>query len=192
MAGQVELSGRPRLCRPLPNARRGSRLARIFGLVYSAGMSSVHEIETVVSKLSRQELSAFRDWFPAFDAGARDKQFDEDVASGKLKTLADENYNVLKAGRRSDFGDARLRGLAPRLRGNRGQSKSIGPKPKKNPGARRVRVAVLVPGRAFGLRAWRGRPARNAACAPCSGFVVSSPPETTRGKSRRDARARDR
>ena len=42
-------------------------------------MSSVHEIETAVSKLSRQELLAFRDWFSQFDAAAWDKQFEESL-----------------------------------------------------------------------------------------------------------------
>ena len=44
-------------------------------------MSTVLEIETAVSKLSRQELLSFRDWFSEFDAVAWDKQFEEDVAA---------------------------------------------------------------------------------------------------------------
>ena len=40
-------------------------------------MSSVHEIETAVSKFSRRELLAFRDWFSEFDAAMWDKQFEE-------------------------------------------------------------------------------------------------------------------
>jgi hypothetical protein len=44
-------------------------------------MSTVHEIETAGSKLSSQELPAFRDWFSEFDATAWDKQFEEDVAA---------------------------------------------------------------------------------------------------------------
>jgi hypothetical protein len=53
--------------------RRGldaSALAPKSGLVYFPCLSSVHEIETAVSKLSRQELLAFRDWFSEFDAAA--------------------------------------------------------------------------------------------------------------------------
>jgi hypothetical protein len=45
-------------------------------------MSTVHEIEAAVSKLSREELSAFREWFSIFDAAAWDKQFAADVAAG--------------------------------------------------------------------------------------------------------------
>jgi hypothetical protein len=60
---------------------------------------SVREIETAVSKLSRQELVAFRDWFSEFDAAAWDKQFEQDVAAGRLDTLANEAIRDLHAGR---------------------------------------------------------------------------------------------
>jgi hypothetical protein len=76
-----------------------SALALKFELVYSPDMSSVHEIETAVSKLSRQELLAFRDWFSGFDAAAWDKQFEEDVAAGHLDALADEAIRDLREGR---------------------------------------------------------------------------------------------
>src|SRR5580698_2015730 len=62
-------------------------------------MSSVHEIETAVSKLSRQELLAFRDWFSEFDAAAWDKQFEDDVAAGHLDALAGEALRDLREGR---------------------------------------------------------------------------------------------
>ena len=66
-------------------------------------MSTIHEIETAVSKLSRQELLAFRDWFSTFDAGAWDKQFEEDVAAGRLDALADEAVRDLREGRCGDL-----------------------------------------------------------------------------------------
>ena len=66
-------------------------------------MSTVHEIETAVSKLSRQELLAFRDWFSEFDAGAWDKQFEEDVAAGHLDALGDEAIRDLHEGRCRDL-----------------------------------------------------------------------------------------
>jgi hypothetical protein len=62
-------------------------------------MSTVHEIETAVSQLSREELLVFRDWFSAFDAAAWDKQFEEDVAAGHLDALADEAIRDLREGR---------------------------------------------------------------------------------------------
>ena len=72
-------------------------------IVYLPDMSSVHEIETAVSKLSRQELLAFRDWFSQFDAAAWDKQFEEDVAAGHLDALADEAIRDLREGRCRDL-----------------------------------------------------------------------------------------
>jgi hypothetical protein len=66
-------------------------------------MGTVHEIETAVSKLSRQELSVFRDWFSEFDAAAWDKQFEADVAAGHLDALADEAICDLREGRCTDL-----------------------------------------------------------------------------------------
>jgi hypothetical protein len=66
-------------------------------------MSTVQEIEPAVSKLSRQELLAFRDWFSEFDAAAGDKQFEADVAAGQLDALADEAIRDLREGRCGDL-----------------------------------------------------------------------------------------
>ena len=62
-------------------------------------MSTVQEIESAVSKLSPDELSAFRSWFTDFDAEAWDKQFEEDVRAGRLDSLADEALGDLRSGR---------------------------------------------------------------------------------------------
>ncbi len=66
-------------------------------------MSSVREIETAVSNLSRRELLAFRDWFAGFDAATWDQQFAEDVSAGNLDTLADEAIRDLRQGRCRDL-----------------------------------------------------------------------------------------
>ena len=66
-------------------------------------MSSVQEIETAISKLSRGELLAFRKWFSEFDAAIWDKQFEEDVAAGHLDALADEAIRDLRSGRCCDL-----------------------------------------------------------------------------------------
>ena len=66
-------------------------------------MSAIHEIEAAVSKLSREELLAFRDWFSDFDATAWDRQFEKDVADGRLDTLADEALRELREGRCRDL-----------------------------------------------------------------------------------------
>lgn len=62
-------------------------------------MSTVFEIENAVQKLSRTDLTAFRDWFHSFDAVAWDKQFEEDVTAGRLDALADEALRDLREGR---------------------------------------------------------------------------------------------
>jgi hypothetical protein len=50
-------------------------------------MSSAHEIEAAVMRLSAVELAAFREWFADFDAEAWDRQIEDDVAlSGELPT----------------------------------------------------------------------------------------------------------
>ncbi len=66
-------------------------------------MSTVSEIENAVQKLSRSDLTIFRDWFLGFDAAAWDKQFEEDVAAGHLDALADEAIRDLHEGRCKDL-----------------------------------------------------------------------------------------
>lgn len=66
-------------------------------------MSSILEIESAVSKLSRGELQTFRKWFLGFDAEAWDKQFAEDVQAGRLDALADEALGDLRAGRTTEL-----------------------------------------------------------------------------------------
>ncbi len=78
---------------------RPARELRGESLVYALPMGTVHEIETAISKLSRQELVALRDWFFQFDSVAWDKQFEEDVARGRLDELADEALADVREGR---------------------------------------------------------------------------------------------
>ncbi len=52
-------------------------------------MEKVEKIEREVQEFSPEELARFRQWFAAFDAEAWDRQFEEDVAAGKLDVLAD-------------------------------------------------------------------------------------------------------
>lgn len=48
---------------------------------------NVEEIQQAVSKLSRDELGAFRKWFWEFDQDAWDKEMEEDVATGRFDSL---------------------------------------------------------------------------------------------------------
>jgi len=65
-------------------------------------MSRVEEIEAAVRGLSSTELAAFRAWFAGFDAAEWDRQFEEDVAAGRLDVLAEEALNDLHGGRCTD------------------------------------------------------------------------------------------
>jgi hypothetical protein len=53
-------------------------------------MSNLQKIKTAISQLSAHELTAFRDWFTAFDAERWDRQFEEDVTAGRLNGLAEQ------------------------------------------------------------------------------------------------------
>ena len=66
-------------------------------------MDTIQELKTAVSKLSREELSAFRTWFAEFDAEAWDRQFEQDVAAGRLDALAEEALQDLRKGRCTDL-----------------------------------------------------------------------------------------
>jgi hypothetical protein len=65
-------------------------------------MSSIHEIEEAVLRLTPAELDEFRTWFAEFDAEAWDRQMADDVAAGRLDALADEAIEDLRAGRCTD------------------------------------------------------------------------------------------
>ena len=62
---------------------------------------SVQELEAAVSRLSSEELVAFRKWFIEFDAEAWDRQFERDVAAGKLDRVAEQADKDLSA--RAEF-----------------------------------------------------------------------------------------
>ncbi len=66
-------------------------------------MTTIQEIESAVSGLSREELSAFRVWFQGFDAEVWDRQLEADVAAGRLDRLADEALRDLHDGRCTDL-----------------------------------------------------------------------------------------
>jgi hypothetical protein len=66
-------------------------------------MSNLQEIETAISQLSTDELTAFRDWFAKFDAEIWDRQFEEDVTSGRLNGLAERALQHLREGRCTDL-----------------------------------------------------------------------------------------
>jgi hypothetical protein len=66
-------------------------------------MSNLQEIEQAVSQLSSSELITFRNWFAEFDAERWDRQFEEDVATGRLNDLAEKSLNHLQSGLCNDL-----------------------------------------------------------------------------------------
>ena len=66
-------------------------------------MSNLQEIESAVSQLTKEELAAFRVWFAEFDAEIWDRQFEEDVAAGRLDGLAEQALQHLREGRCTDL-----------------------------------------------------------------------------------------
>jgi hypothetical protein len=70
---------------------------------YVIHMSTVAEIEDAIRKLANEDLAALRAWFADFDASAWDRQFERDVAEGRLDALADEALQDCRAGRCTDL-----------------------------------------------------------------------------------------
>jgi hypothetical protein len=66
-------------------------------------MSSVIDIERAVEQLSPEELRAFRQWFSDRDSATWDKQFEADVAAGRLDAFGEEALNDLREGRCTDL-----------------------------------------------------------------------------------------
>ena len=66
-------------------------------------MSTVQDIEKAIRQLSPEDLVALRTWFAAFDAEQWDQQFEEDVAAGRLESLAQEAIHDLREGRCTDL-----------------------------------------------------------------------------------------
>ena len=60
-------------------------------------------MNNLFSELSLEDLAAFRVWFAEFDAQVWDRQFDEDVAAGRLNSLANKALQELQAGRCTDL-----------------------------------------------------------------------------------------
>lgn len=66
-------------------------------------MSTVREIQEAVTQLPPEDLTAFRVWFAEFDAALWDRQFEADVAAGRLDQLAEEALQDLREGRCTDL-----------------------------------------------------------------------------------------
>ena len=66
-------------------------------------MTTVAEISGAVRRLPKKDLARFRKWFAEYDAAAWDRQFEQDIAAGRLDALAREALRDLAAGRSTDL-----------------------------------------------------------------------------------------
>lgn len=66
-------------------------------------MSTVDEIEDAIRKLRDEDLATLRAWFAEFNSEAWDRQFERDVAEGRLDALADEALRDGREGRCTDL-----------------------------------------------------------------------------------------
>lgn len=62
-------------------------------------MSTIQEIEDAIRRLPEDDLAALRTWFAEYDAEIWDRQFERDVAMGRLDALADEALRDAREGR---------------------------------------------------------------------------------------------
>lgn len=62
-------------------------------------VSNVNEIEAAIRKLPPESLAELRAWFAVFDAEVWDRQFESDVAAGRLDKLAEEALTDFREGR---------------------------------------------------------------------------------------------
>ena len=53
-------------------------------------MTTVEQITGAARWLPKRDLARFRQWFAEYDAAAWDRQFEQDVAAGRLDALARE------------------------------------------------------------------------------------------------------
>ena len=66
-------------------------------------MTTVAQITGAVRRLPKRELAKFRKWFAEFDAAAWDREFEEDVAAGRLDALAHEALRDYQTGRTTEL-----------------------------------------------------------------------------------------
>ena len=62
-------------------------------------MSKVESIEQQIKALSAEEIAQLRAWFLEFDWTLWDRQFERDVAAGKLDVLAEKALRDHAAGK---------------------------------------------------------------------------------------------
>ena len=66
-------------------------------------MARIEELTSEVQQLSREELSAFREWFRKYDSDEWDKEIEEDISAGRLESLANKAIADHKSARTKEF-----------------------------------------------------------------------------------------
>jgi hypothetical protein len=66
-------------------------------------MSTIREIEDAIRKLPEKDLVKLRAWFAEFDAAQWDREFECDVAEGRLDSLVEEALRDAREGRCTDL-----------------------------------------------------------------------------------------
>jgi len=72
-------------------------------------MTTLNEIEQAVQSLSPEQLAAFRDWFARYEAQCWDDDFESDVKTGRLDSLAEQAIKDLQNGNCSELCSASSR-----------------------------------------------------------------------------------
>ena len=62
-------------------------------------MTTLAEIESAVTRLSKNDFTKFHDWFDALRNQRWDQEFEADAAGGLLDSLADEALADFNAGK---------------------------------------------------------------------------------------------
>lgn len=65
-------------------------------------MTTVAQISGAIKRLPRKDLAKLRKWFEEFDAAQWDREFEADVAAGRLDEIAKEVLGDWRAGRTTE------------------------------------------------------------------------------------------
>ena len=66
-------------------------------------MSKIEQLEREIEKLSRTQLTKFREWFRRHDAAEWDRQIEADAQAGRLDKLADNALPAYTAGKTKEL-----------------------------------------------------------------------------------------
>ncbi len=62
-------------------------------------MKTFQDIQSAILKLPKQELRSLKNWLDKIDAEEWDKQFEQDIAAGKLTKFAEQAIEDFRSGK---------------------------------------------------------------------------------------------